>query len=232
MGSPQPQHYTPLLDPSSRRVDYLDLATPRTASHPSTLKRPRRTTPLDEDGQPSAVPLQRAGSAGAPVPEPGQDGLPRLLFEAKQAQQAARLPTAPSQPLAQPATQHTASQQGLTRLGSKRPRSAEAEGDEGQRRSAGAKAGSSKGWNVSSIQDLFDALYPYKGKPWVLQDVGVRAPADWHTVAALAIRAPQHLPKQIRDQVGFEPRGLISLCGELLTWHPKHWQNPHHPRCA
>lgn len=203
MGSPQPQHYTPLLDPSSRRVDYLDLATPRTASHPSTLKRPRRTTPLDEDGQPTAVALQRAGSAGAPLPEPGQDGLPRLLFEAKQAQHAAYLPTQAASDkslAAQPATQHTAGPQALTRLG-KRPRSAEAEADEGRRRAAAGKAGSSKGWTVSSIQDLFDVLYPYKGKPWVLQDVGVRAPADWHTIAALAIRAPQHLPQHIRDQV-------------------------------
>ena len=44
--SPQAGHYTPMLDPSSRRVDYLDLATPQSASRPSQpLHRPPRRSP-------------------------------------------------------------------------------------------------------------------------------------------------------------------------------------------
>ena len=206
--SPQPQHYTPLLDPSSRRVDYLDLATPRSALHPSTLKRPRRTAPLDDDGQPAATTLQRAGSTGTPLPDPSQlQARPRLLFEheAKRAQHAARAiqqQSAAVQPHAQSPTQQ---QYAVSRLAfdtrpNKRPRT-KAEHQEDRRKAAASRPAPSKKRTVSSMQDLFDALYPYNGRPWILQDVGARAPADWRTVPALAVRAPPHLPIDIRDQV-------------------------------
>lgn len=58
---------------------------------------------------------------------------------------------------------------------------------------------------VSSMQDLYDAMYPYKATPWVLQDIGHRAPSAWRAVAALAVRAPQHLPTAIRSQVTLHP---------------------------
>ena len=54
---------------------------------------------------------------------------------------------------------------------------------------------------VGSLQDLYDANYPYKAAPWALQDIGHKAPSAWQAIAALAVRAPQHLPAAIRDQV-------------------------------
>ena len=56
---------------------------------------------------------------------------------------------------------------------------------------------------VSSLQDLYDAMFPYKATPWVLQDIGHKAPSAWRAVAALAVRAPQHLPAAIRSQVSY-----------------------------
>ena len=44
--SPQADHYTPMLDPSSRRVDYLDLATPQSASRSfQAMHRPGQRAP-------------------------------------------------------------------------------------------------------------------------------------------------------------------------------------------
>ena len=54
---------------------------------------------------------------------------------------------------------------------------------------------------VSSMQDLYDAMFPYTAEPWVLKDVGHRAPSAWRAIAALAVRAPQHLPAAIRSKV-------------------------------
>lgn len=213
------QHYTPLLDPSSRRVDYLDLATPRSALH-STLKRPRRTAPLDDDGQPAAIPLQRAGSTGTPLPDPFHlQPAPRMLFEpeAKHAQHAPQpLPqhqhgSAAAYPHAQSRQQqqYQVSRMNFDNRPNNRPKTkaewADLHGQGNRQKGARGKGGANKKWTVSSIQDLFDALYPYSSRPWVLEDVGVRAPADWRTVPALAVRAPQHLPIGIRDKVASCP---------------------------
>ena len=44
--SPQADHYTPMMDPSSRRVDYLDLATPKSASRSlQAMHRPGQRAP-------------------------------------------------------------------------------------------------------------------------------------------------------------------------------------------
>lgn len=64
-----------------------------------------------------------------------------------------------------------------------------------------AEAGIPPHHMVSSLQDLYDANYPYTAAPWALQDIGHKAPSAWRAIAALAVRAPQHLPAAIRDKV-------------------------------
>ena len=84
--SAQADHYTPMLDPSSRRVDYLDLATPQSASRtfqamhrpgqraPSPTHRHRPQASLfadDTHGDPPPPPrvlLPQNGAAAAPWP--------------------------------------------------------------------------------------------------------------------------------------------------------------------
>ena len=76
---------------------------------------------------------------------------------------------------------------------------------------------------VSSLQDLYDAMYPYRATPWALQDIGHKAPSAWRAVAALAVRAPHHLPAAIRSQVSYHatyvPNGTpcLFLAGQLAV---------------
>ena len=210
-----------MLDPSSRRVDYLDLATPRSALHPSTLKRPRRTAPLDDDGQPAAEPLQRAGSLGSPLQDPSQPHAgPRMLFEpeAKHAQHAAQAGMQQHSATAVAQAQSRQLYEGFDTRFNNRPKTKadwDAVRQQKRQKTAVSRRGTNQNWAVSSMQDLFDALYPYQNRPWVLQDAGVRAPADWHTIPALAVKPTQHVPREIRDQVSATE--LVLTC--LLTLH-------------
>lgn len=76
---------------------------------------------------------------------------------------------------------------------------------------------------VSSLQDLYDAMYPYRATPWALQDIGHKGPSAWRAVAALAVRAPHHLPAAIRSQVSYHatyvPNGTpcLFLAGQLAV---------------
>lgn len=87
--SPQADHYTPMMDPSARRVDYLDLATPQSASRslqamhrpgqrapsPTHLQRPQAPFFADDvlmyPPPPKRVPFNHDATAG---PWPGNVG--------------------------------------------------------------------------------------------------------------------------------------------------------------
>ena len=173
------------MDPSSRRVDYLDLATPQTASRsfqsmhhpphrsPSPTLGAHRTRPpfIDDMGpMPPAQPFRLYPGHG---PMPGPPGQPSNVGH----------------------------QIGMPRGRRGHKKAGVREHDQEVYQQLAAEAGIAPQQMVSSIQDLYDAMYPYRATPWVLQDTGHKAPAIWRAIAALAVRAPHHLPAAIRDQV-------------------------------
>jgi len=175
-----------MMDPSSRRVDYLDLATPQSARafRPSHYapRRPHSPT-LGQQSRPHP-----ALDDMAPIP-PAQAPI-RMLPHLH--------PIPPDQ--APPRPFHPGRQIGAPHRRA-RKRAGLREHDQEVYQELAAEAGIAPHHMVSSMQDLFDANYPYKGTPWVLQDIGHKAPAIWRAIAALAVRAPYHLPAAIRDKV-------------------------------
>lgn len=173
-----------MMDPSSRSVDYLDLATPQSArafrpSHyPS--RRPHSPT-LDHHSRPVLGDMAPIPPVQAPI---------RMLSHLH--------PIPPDQ--APPRPFHPGRQIGVPHRKA-RKRAGLREHDQEVYQELAAEAGIAPQHMVSSMQDLFDANYPYKGTPWVLQDIGHKAPAIWRAIAALAVRAPYHLPSAIRDKV-------------------------------
>lgn len=184
--TPQASHYTPMMDPSSRRVDYLDLATPQSARafRPGHYppRRPHSPT-LDHQSCPHHVVDDMAHMPPAQAPT----GMLPHLYPIPPGQ----APPRPFQPGRQIGVPHRRA----------RKRAGLREHDQEVDQELAAEAGIPPQHMVSSIQDLFDANYPYKATPWVLQDIGHKAPAIWRAIAALAVRAPQHLPAAIRDKV-------------------------------
>ncbi len=175
-----------MMDPSSRRVDYLDLATPQSARafRPGHYppRRPHSPT-LDHQSCPHHVVDDMAHMPPAQAPT----GMLPHLYPIPPGQ----APPRPFQPGRQIGVPHRRA----------RKRAGLREHDQEVDQELAAEAGIPPQHMVSSIQDLFDANYPYKATPWVLQDIGHKAPAIWRAIAALAVRAPQHLPAAIRDKV-------------------------------
>ena len=179
----QAGHYTPMMDPSSRRVDYLDLATPQSArSFHAMHHSPGRAHSPALDHRPHPPPFLDDMASMPPAPPPMLPDLhpPGQYTRPFRASQTGRQTGIPHRKARQRA--------GL------REHALEVYQDL-------AQAGIPPEQMVSSMQDLFDANYPYKATPWVLQDIGHKAPAIWRAIAALAVRAPQHLPAAIRDRV-------------------------------
>lgn len=199
----QAGHYTPMMDPSSRRVDYLDLATPQSASRSfqSMHQPPRR--PSSPSMDPHRPFLSYSRDDMGPMP-PAH----------------APLHMHPSHnPPGAPRPSHVGHQIGIpSRRAPRRPGVREHDIEVYQQ--LASEAGIPPEQMVSSIQDLFDAMYPYKATPWVLQDIGHQAPAIWRAIAALAVRAPQHLPSAIRNKVCIPP---LSCRHTACTYHmPAH----------
>lgn len=175
-----------MMDPSSRRVDYLDLATPQSARafRPGHYASRRAHSPtLDHQSRPHPILDDMAPMAPAPAP---MRMLPHLH------------PIPPGQ--VPPRRFQPGPQIGIPHRRA-RKRAGLREHDQEVYQELAAEAGVPPQRMVSSIQDLFDANYPYKATPWVLQDIGHKAPAIWRAIAALAVRAPHHLPAAIRDKV-------------------------------